>query len=128
MAHGLHVSFLTDPYHQPSLILHLGCETTVLRLSVARYESVKMSAALGLLLLSGAIYAQDWPQACYNEVSMWVTNACKTYIEEVYVPSQESTNAGPSPTLGSGIGGVALLAGGAVVLGIRRRRRARSDD
>jgi hypothetical protein len=87
-----------------------------------------MIAGLGLLLISSAVSSQDWPQACYNEVSMWVTNACKTYIEEVYLPAQESTDAAPSPILGSGIGGLVLLAGAAAVLNIRRRRRARSDD
>ena len=121
-------SFQVVPGWQLLRILRLGYEATVLHLSIARYENVKMIAALGLLLLSAAVDAQDWPQACYNEVSMWVTNACKTYIEEVYLPAQESTNAAPSPTLGSGIGGVVLLAGTVAVFRIRRRRRARSDD
>ena len=59
---------------------------------------------------------------------MWVTNACKTYIEEVYLPAQENADAAPSPTLGSGIGGGVLLTGAAALLSIRRRRRTRSDD
>ena len=66
--------------------------------------------------------AQDWPQACYNETSMWVTNACKTYIEEVYLPTQETVNAAPAPALGSGLGAL-LLAGGAVTVLLWRRRR-----
>lgn len=89
---------------------------------------MKMIAALGLLLIFSDVNAQDWPQACYNEVSMWVTNACKTYIEEVYLPSQESTNAAPSPTLGSGLGGLVLLAGAAAILRSRQQRRPRRDD
>ena len=76
----------------------------------------------GLLLYAVVGHAQDWPQACYNEVSMWVTNACKTYIEEVYLPAEETVNAAPTPALGSGVGGLALV-GGAVLALLRRRRR-----
>ena len=89
---------------------------------------MKRIAAVGLLLISSAVNAQDWPQACYNEVSMWVTNACKTYIEEVYLPAQENANAAPSPILGSGLGGLVLLAGAAALFRSRRQRRARGDD
>ena len=66
--------------------------------------------------------AQDWPQACYNETSMWVTNACKTYIEEVYIPEQETLAAAPAPAFGSGAGAL-VVAGGAVVIVLWRRRR-----
>lgn len=45
--------------------------------------------------------ANDWPQACYNEVSMWVTNACKEYIETVYY-------AAPGPEFGAGLTGLFL--------------------
>jgi len=76
----------------------------------------------GLLLYAVVSHAQDWPQACYNEVSMWVTNACKTYIEEVYIPAQETVNAAPGPVLGSGVGGLVLV-GGAVLALLRPRRR-----
>ena len=75
-----------------------------------------------LLLHAATAWSQDWPQACYNETSMWVTNACKTYIEEVYLPAQETVNAAPAPTLGSGLGAL-LLAGGAVTALLWRRRR-----
>ncbi|HEY5719199.1 MAG TPA: hypothetical protein VIX81_06075 [Gammaproteobacteria bacterium] len=79
----------------------------------------------GLLLYSVASTAQDWPQACYNEVSMWVTNACKTYIQEVYRPAQETTTrAAPMPVLGSGRGGLLLLATSLWLLIAHRRRRA----
>jgi hypothetical protein len=77
----------------------------------------------GLLLIATAVKAQDWPQACYNEVSMWVTNACKTYIEEVYLPAQETISDAPSPVLGTGLGGLALFIGGAAVIIVRRQRR-----
>lgn len=92
---------------------------------------MKTITALGLLVLANTantVNAQDWPQACYNETSMWVTNACKTYIEEVYLPTQESPSAGPSPILGSGMGAGVILAGTVVMLVIRRRRRIRGDD
>ena len=67
---------------------------------------------------------KDWPQACYNEVSMWVTAACKEYIETVYYPTLTTTTvtttdttatveqppitdtvflAGPAPVFGTGI-------------------------
>lgn len=79
----------------------------------------------GLLLQVTSAWSQDWPQACYNETSMWVTNACKTYIEEVYLPTQETVNAAPAPALGSGIGAL-LLAGGVVTALLWRRRRRSS--
>jgi len=81
---------------------------------------------LVLLLSSSLATAQDWPQACYNETSMWVTNACKTYIEEVYLPEQETINAAPAPALGSGAGAL-ILAGGAMLALLWRRRQARHD-
>lgn len=77
----------------------------------------------GLLLQLAISQAQDWPQACYNETSMWVTNACKTYIEEVYVPEQEALAAAPAPVLGSGAGAL-LMAGGVVLVVLWRRRRS----
>ncbi len=76
-----------------------------------------------ILLHATGVGAQDWPQACYNETSMWVTNACKTYIEEVYVPEQEALAAAPAPVLGSGAGAL-LMAGGVVLVVLWRRRRS----
>lgn len=81
----------------------------------------------GLLMHAVITHAQDWPQACYNEVSMWVTNSCKTYIEEVYLPAQETVNAAPGPALGSGVGGL-ILVGGAVLALLWRRRRGTTRD
>jgi hypothetical protein len=77
----------------------------------------------GLLLHAAIASGQDWPQACYNETSMWVTNACKTYIEQVYLPEQEAINAAPTPVLGSGIGALVLLGGAVTALLWRRRHR-----
>jgi hypothetical protein len=79
----------------------------------------------GLLLQLAISQAQDWPQACYNETSMWVTNACKTYIEEVYLPEQETLNAAPGPALGTGAGALVLAGAAAVALLWQRRRRSR---
>ena len=78
---------------------------------------------IGCLLLATPTSAQDWPQACYNETSMWVTNACKTYIEEVYLPAQESVNAAPAPSFGAGLPGLLLLVGAAGAVLLQRRRR-----
>ncbi|WP_420598200.1 hypothetical protein [Neptuniibacter sp.] len=58
--------------------------------------------ALICLLLSNKLLANDWPQACYNETSMWVTSACKEYIETVYY-------AAPGPELGAGVIGLLLV-------------------
>lgn len=55
-----------------------------------------------LILFSKSANSNDWPQACYNETSMWVTNACKSYIETVY-------SAAPGPELGTGIVGIVLV-------------------
>ena len=97
-------------------------------------------ALLGLgssVLLAATTTTKDWPQACYNETSMWVTNACKEYIETVYYPSIESTTttttttttssattylAAPAPLFASGLGGVLLLALASLLL--RHSRRA----
>ena len=88
---------------------------------------MKVTAILPVLLFASTASANDWPQACYNETSMWVTNACKTYIEQVYLPEQELTNAGPAPALGSGLGGLILLACTGAAL-VHRRRFGRRDD
>lgn len=79
---------------------------------------VFLRGSLGLILIatfSMRVSANDWPQACYNETSMWVTNACKEYIETVYY-------AAPGPAFGAGIGGLALL----IALGYLLGRRLRS--
>lgn len=64
----------------------------------------------GLGTSSGST-ANDWPQACYNETSMWVTNACKEYIETVYY-------AAPGPDIGSGMIGFLLVS--AIILYLKK--------
>jgi hypothetical protein len=93
---------------------------------------MKKSIFFLLLFITTGGFAQtkDWPQACYNEVSMWVTAACKEYVETVYYPSLTTTTdtnptepvsteitflAGPAPVFGGGIVGLILL----VVVGRR---------
>lgn len=87
-------------------------------------------AALSLSTFSqAATSTKDWPQACYNEVSMWVTEACKEYIETVYYPELTSTTtsdttstststtttsdstflAGPGSVFGAGILGFVVI-------------------
>lgn len=94
-------------------------------------------SAIGLTLLMLATFSQgvtttkDWPQACYNETSMWVTQACKEYIETVYYPSLTTSTtdtstttttsepapsdsiflAGPGPVFGGGVLGLLLVTG-----------------
>jgi hypothetical protein len=92
-------------------------------------------ALLGLgssVLLAATTTTKDWPQACYNETSMWVTSACKEYIETVYYPSLAPTTttttssettylAAPAPLFASGLGGVLLLALASLLLRYSRR-------
>jgi hypothetical protein len=94
-------------------------------------QTVVAILLIGFSTLSfGAAGTKDWPQACYNEVSMWVTEACKEYIETVYYPTLTTTTtdttttttsdpapaettflAGPGPVFGGGIIGVLLIGG-----------------
>lgn len=100
-----------------------------------QYSLVIKQSFLSVALLALATFSQgvtkDWPQACYNETSMWVTAACKEYIETVYYPSLTTTDtttttttttsepapadttflAGPGPVFGGGILGLFLIAG-----------------
>jgi len=62
------------------------------------------------------VTSKDWPQACYNETSMWKTEACKEFISTVYY-------AAPAPTFGSGLTGLLMLAGAVGVAGYALRKR-----
>ncbi len=94
---------------------------------------------------SALAVTKDWPTACYNEVSMWVTQACKEYIETVYYPSLTTTTdtttttadapvvqepatylAGPGPVFGAGAAGLVLVFVSYRLL-LRRRRLQHPD-